>query len=72
MSRSRPVELTDDEVQCLLETLLKGKVVVSEDDCLTLVRWANEQRTRAMLVDLMLASEVRPVVRDGEVLVEAI
>jgi hypothetical protein len=68
----RPVELTEFETQRLLHAFTQGKSQVDEEDCLTLLRWAMEQRLGAVMVDLVIEGRVRPVVRGDDVLVEAI
>jgi hypothetical protein len=65
----RPVELTQDEMERLLRAFTAGKTEMLEDDALTLVKWATAQRMGAMLVEMILAGELVPSVKEGEVLV---
>jgi hypothetical protein len=68
----RPIELTQDETERLLAVFVQGKTEVAEEDCLTLVRWATEQRLGAALVEWMIQGDIKPVVIGQAVLVEAI
>ena len=67
----RPVELTEFETQRLLHAFTQGKEQVDDADCLTLLRWAMEQRLGAVMVDLVIEGRVKPVVRGSDVMVEA-
>jgi hypothetical protein len=69
MPRWQPVELTPHETERLIQTLLQGQRPVTEADCVTLLRWATEQRFGALLVEMMIAGEMRPVVEGQEVTV---
>jgi hypothetical protein len=53
----------------LLRAFTRGKTAALEEEALTLVKGATAQRMGAMLVEMILAGELIPNVKDGEVLV---
>jgi hypothetical protein len=64
-----PVELSQDELTRLLRAFTRGKPEVLEEDCLLLVKWATAQRMGAMVLEMILAGELVPSVKEGQVLV---
>jgi hypothetical protein len=68
----RPIELTQDETERLLHVFLQGKTEVSEEDCLTLIKWATAQRMGAALVEWMIQGDIRPDHHGSDVMVEAV
>jgi hypothetical protein len=59
--------LTPQEVRQLMEGFLRNKTEVDEDDCITVLVWAREQRVRSLLLGWVLDGSLRPSVVDGEV-----
>ena len=59
--------LSEAEILQLMQVFTRGKTCIVEDDAITLLRWANEQRSRAVILDMVLAGEIIPSVADGEV-----
>jgi hypothetical protein len=70
-SLRRPVKpedlFTETEVTQLLTSFLRGKTEVAEDDCCTLLAWAQEQRLRSLLLRWVLDGSMQPHVIDGDV-----
>jgi hypothetical protein len=65
----RPVELTPEELARLMRAFTEGKTEMLEDDALTLVQWAMAQRMGAVVLEMVLAGDLRPIVDGGKVLV---
>jgi hypothetical protein len=61
------VELTHDEMTRLLRAFIEGKTEILEDDALTLVTWAQEQRLGALLLEMVLDGKLTPIVDGSEV-----
>jgi hypothetical protein len=64
----KPEDLfTDAEVTQLMRVFTRGKMEVLEDDCCTLLAWAQEQRLRSLLLQWILEGSLQPYVINGEV-----
>ena len=59
--------LSDLEVRQLMQSFTRGKAEILEDDALLVLRWAQEQRWRGLLLDWVLDGSIQPHVIDGEV-----
>ena len=59
--------LTSAEVRQLMQAFTRGKTEVVEDDCITLLGWAQEQRLRGLLLEWVLEGSIQPHVVKGEV-----
>ena len=57
--------LTEAEVFTLMQAFTLGKTEILEEDAIALIRWAENMRLGAILVNMMLAGKVCPVVQDG-------
>jgi hypothetical protein len=65
----RPVELTPEELARLMRAFTEGKTEMLEDDALTLVQWAMAQRMGAVVLEMVLAGDLRLIVDGGKVTV---
>jgi hypothetical protein len=66
---ARPGELTQDEMVRLMRAFAEGKTEMLEDDALTLVQWAMAQRMGAVVLEMVLAGDLRLIVDGGKVTV---
>ena len=66
----RPGALTEEEVLQLMQAFTHGKTCILEEDALTLVRWALQQRAGAWALEGVLAGRLTPRVEGARVTVE--
>lgn len=57
--------VSEGEVVKLMEGLCRGQGNFTEDEAVRLVKWAHEQRTGALMVDMVIQGAVSVTVRDG-------
>ena len=63
----RPYALSDKEVFQLMRAFTRDKALVTEADCLTLCRWAQERKLNAVVLQAVLEGHLRVVVEGQEV-----
>ena len=61
--------LTDEEVFALMQAFTRDKTCITEEDALTLCRWAQEQKFGAYVLHLVLEGYVTVSVEAGAVTV---
>jgi hypothetical protein len=60
--------LTEEEIATIIEALLDGNGPSTEDEILIAVKWGNEARVSAALLECVLERKVEMSLKDGELL----
>lgn len=65
--KRKPCELSAHEVFLLMRVFMRDKILVTEEDCLAVCRWAQAQKLGAYVLRLVLEGHLAVAVEDGTV-----
>lgn len=64
--------LSDSEAEWLIKALLRSQGTVTEEECQTLIVWAQHARIDYCLLKLVLDGKVAPMIEDGTIKFRAV